>query len=79
MDLITWKAYYFDGENGEFVREEPIPESLVEMATEKKRDNPTDNSKDEAQDRIARYAALNSIPPRIVQPMPHHHWTSAED
>ena len=36
MDLITWKAYYFDGENGEFVREEPIPESLVEMATEKK-------------------------------------------
>lgn len=36
VDLIKWKAYYFDGDNGEFVREEPIPDKLIELATEKK-------------------------------------------
>jgi len=25
VDLVTWKAYYFDGENGEVVREEEDP------------------------------------------------------
>lgn len=36
VDLVKWKAYYFDGDNGEHVREAEIPESLIEMATEKK-------------------------------------------
>ena len=44
-----------------------------ELAMEKEKDNPNDNSKEKAKDRIARYAVLNGIPPRIVQPMPHHH------
>jgi len=30
VDLVKWNACYFDGPNGEFMREEPIPESLVE-------------------------------------------------
>jgi elongation factor G len=30
IDLITLKAFYFDGENGEIVREEEIPAELVE-------------------------------------------------
>jgi hypothetical protein len=30
------KAYWFDGENGEKVREGPIPEKLVDMCKEKK-------------------------------------------
>ncbi|WPU63694.1 elongation factor G [Peredibacter starrii] len=32
VDLITMKAYYFDGDNGEIVREEAIPSELVEQA-----------------------------------------------
>jgi elongation factor G len=32
VDLITMKAFYFDGDNGEFVREEEIPAELVEEA-----------------------------------------------
>ena len=29
VDLIKWKAFYFDGDNGEHVREEDIPESMI--------------------------------------------------
>jgi elongation factor G len=29
VDLVTMKAIYFDGDNGEILREEPIPEGLV--------------------------------------------------
>jgi len=36
VDLVKWKAYNFDGDNGEHVREEEIPADLIEMATEKK-------------------------------------------
>lgn len=36
VDLVNWKACYFDGDNGEIVREEDIPDSLIELATEKK-------------------------------------------
>jgi elongation factor G len=32
VDLITQKAFYFDGDNGEFIREEEIPAALVEEA-----------------------------------------------
>ncbi len=32
VDLITMKAYYFDGENGEIVREEAIPAEMVDAA-----------------------------------------------
>ena len=32
IDLITMKAYYFDGANGEKVREEAIPADLQEEA-----------------------------------------------
>ncbi len=32
VDLIVQKAYYFDGENGEVIREEAIPAELVEDA-----------------------------------------------
>jgi elongation factor G len=32
IDLITMKAYYFDGENGEKVREEAIPADMQETA-----------------------------------------------
>lgn len=34
--MVQWKAYYFDGDNGEFVREEEIPADLVEISTQKK-------------------------------------------
>src|SRR5210317_1361169 len=34
VDLITMKAYYFDGDNGENVREEAIPENLQAQAEE---------------------------------------------
>ncbi|MGB6043789.1 MAG: elongation factor G, partial [Pirellulales bacterium] len=34
VDLVTMKALYYDGENGETVREESIPEQLTEQATE---------------------------------------------
>lgn len=36
IDLVKWKAYYFDGDSGEMVREEEIPADLLELATEKK-------------------------------------------
>jgi elongation factor G len=36
VDLVNWKAYYFDGDNGEHVREEEIPESMLEVCKEKK-------------------------------------------
>jgi len=34
IDLVTMKAYYFDGDNGETVREEAIPENLQDQADE---------------------------------------------
>ena len=34
VDLITMKAYYFDGDNGEIIREEEIPENLQAQAEE---------------------------------------------
>ena len=36
VDLVSMKALYFDGENGETIREEEIPASLMEMAMEKR-------------------------------------------
>jgi elongation factor G len=36
VDLIAMKALYFDGENGERIRSEEIPEDLVELAMEKR-------------------------------------------
>ena len=36
VDLVAMKALYFDGENGETIRVESIPESLVEGAMEKR-------------------------------------------
>ena len=36
VDLVNWKAYYYDGPSGEVVREEEIPADLIEFATEKK-------------------------------------------
>ena len=36
IDLISMKAVYFDGENGEKVRIEKIPEKLIEEALEKR-------------------------------------------
>ena len=36
VDLIKMQAYYFDGENGEVVRTEPIPAELLEEATTKR-------------------------------------------
>jgi elongation factor G len=36
VDLITMKAYYFDGSNGEKVREEEIPAELLEDAKERR-------------------------------------------
>ena len=38
VDLVNWKAYYFDGDNGEIVREEEIPADLLELCREKKLD-----------------------------------------
>jgi translation elongation factor EF-G len=32
IDLVTMKAVYFDGRDGEIVREEPIPEALEDRA-----------------------------------------------
>ena len=34
MDLITQKAVYFDGSNGEKIREEAIPEALANEAAQ---------------------------------------------
>ena len=36
VDLIKMKAFYFDGENGEKVREENIPDDLIQIAEEKR-------------------------------------------
>jgi elongation factor G len=36
IDLITMKALYFDGDNGEHVREEAIPEALAKEAAERR-------------------------------------------
>ncbi|RLC06376.1 MAG: elongation factor G [Deltaproteobacteria bacterium] len=36
VDLVSMKALYFDGENGELVREESIPDTLLEEAEEKR-------------------------------------------
>ncbi|KPJ76665.1 MAG: elongation factor G [Deltaproteobacteria bacterium SG8_13] len=36
VDLVAMKALYFDGENGETVREEEIPESLMASAVERR-------------------------------------------
>ncbi|MFM7034702.1 MAG: elongation factor G [Planctomycetia bacterium] len=36
IDLITMKAYYFDGDNGENVREEAIPGGLAKDAAERR-------------------------------------------
>ncbi len=36
VDLVKQKAVYFDGDNGEIVREEEIPEDLRELAAEKR-------------------------------------------
>ncbi|MFP6655952.1 MAG: GTP-binding protein, partial [Myxococcota bacterium] len=34
IDLITMRAFYFDGDNGEIIREEEIPEKLQDQADE---------------------------------------------
>ena len=36
VDLLTMKAFYFDGDNGEIVREEEIPAELLAQAEEKR-------------------------------------------
>ena len=36
IDLVTMKAIYFDGDNGEIIREEEIPESMRAEADEKR-------------------------------------------
>lgn len=36
VDLINMKAYYFDGENGDDIREEEIPAELLDEAQEKR-------------------------------------------
>jgi len=36
VDLVTMKALYFDGDNGEIIREEEIPENLQDEADEKR-------------------------------------------
>ncbi|ANM30427.1 elongation factor G [Acidobacteria bacterium Mor1] len=36
VDLVEMKAYYFDGDNGEDIREEAIPEHMLEAAEEKR-------------------------------------------
>ena len=36
VDLVTMKALYFDGENGEIIREEEIPAELQDKADEKR-------------------------------------------
>lgn len=36
VDLVKMKAFYFDGENGENIREEAIPAELVDLANEKR-------------------------------------------
>ena len=36
VDLVAMKAFYFDGENGETIRVEAIPDALMELAMEKR-------------------------------------------
>ncbi|MEE9128152.1 MAG: elongation factor G [Planctomycetota bacterium] len=36
VDLVTMKAIYFDGDNGEILREEEIPENMLEAAKTKR-------------------------------------------
>ena len=36
IDLVTMEAIYFDGDNGEIVRREEIPENLMEVAEERR-------------------------------------------
>jgi elongation factor G len=36
VDLVAMKAIYFDGENGEILRTEDIPENLMEIASKKR-------------------------------------------
>ena len=36
VDLVTMKALYFEGDNGENIREAEIPEALMALATEKR-------------------------------------------
>jgi len=36
VDLVTMKAIYFDGENGEILRTEDIPENFMELASKKR-------------------------------------------
>lgn len=36
VDLVKMKAYWFDGENGEKVREGDVPKNLIEKCKEKK-------------------------------------------
>ena len=36
VDLITMKAYYFDGDNGEHIAVGEIPADLVELAEEQR-------------------------------------------
>jgi len=36
VDLVSMKAIYFDGENGETIREEEIPSALMDLAVEKR-------------------------------------------
>lgn len=36
VDLVKWKACYFDGDNGEKVREEEIPKDMIDICTQKK-------------------------------------------
>jgi elongation factor G len=36
IDLVSMKALYFDGDNGEIVRTEPIPSEMVQEAAEKR-------------------------------------------
>ena len=38
VDLVTMKAYFFDGDNGETVREEEIPADMVDDAQEKRQE-----------------------------------------
>jgi elongation factor G len=38
VDLITMKAIYFDGDNGEYLREEEIPAALVDEAKQARHD-----------------------------------------
>ena len=38
VDLVRMKAYYYDGSNGENIRETDVPDSLLEFSKEKRRE-----------------------------------------